>query len=76
MESKAYKKLTGNAIRVLEMLSYKFYKNRWNETDFPVAQNFGVKVMGLSKNSGNTIKRALKKLVEYGFLERTYISPR
>ena len=48
MQSIAYKNLTASAIRVYEMLTYKFYKNRWKDDDFPVAQNFGIKAMRAS----------------------------
>lgn len=72
--SEAFRELTGNDIRLYMNMLSVFYKNMENDTDFEYSQNYGIKVLHLSENSGKSIRRSLNNLVKYGFIERTLFS--
>lgn len=72
--SKAYRKLSGNEIRLFDSMKLKFHKEEKEGTEFDFSKSLGVKVLGLSKNSEQSVKRALRNLIKYGFIDQTYIS--
>lgn len=74
INSKAFKKLSSNEIKIYLNMRMKFFEQEEKELDFPYSKSLGTKVLGLSIKSENSIRRALKNLVKYGFLEQTYIS--
>ena len=72
--SNAYRKLSGNEIRLFDCMKLKFHEEERKNDDFAFSKSMGVKVLGLSNNSEKTIRRALVNLVKYGFIEQTFIS--
>lgn len=72
--SYAFKQLSGNEIRIYLNMRMKFHKEEKEENDFEYSKSLGVKVLGLSEKSEHSIRRALKNLVKYGFIDQTYIS--
>lgn len=72
--SKAFQKLSGNEIKLFLNMRLKFHKEEKKETDFAYSKSLGVKVLGLSEKSENSIRRALSNLVKYGFIDQTFIS--
>lgn len=72
--SDAYRQLTGNEIRLFDIMKLKFYKEEQLGQDFPFSKSLGVKLLGLSEKSEKSIRRALINLVKYGFIDQTFIS--
>lgn len=70
----SFQKLSGNAIRIYMSMQRMFYKEMKSNEDFEYSKSLGVKHLGLSENSEKSVKRALKQLVDCGFIEYTYIS--
>lgn len=69
--SDAYSSLNGNAMHLYQVLKIKFHKQAKSNKDFEISKSYGVKVLGLSSNSEKSVRRALKELVEKGFLAQT-----
>lgn len=72
--SMAFNKLSGNEIRLYLHMRMKFHKEEKEDKDFEYSKSLGVKVLRLSEKSENSVRRALKNLVKYGFIDITFIS--
>lgn len=72
--SDAFISLNSTAIKLYMSLRIKYHKEEEKNTDFPFSQSLGIKVLHLSPNSGQTIRKGLQDLVKKGFLEQTFIS--
>jgi len=72
--SNAYRKLSGNEIRLFDCMKLKFHKQEKEGLEFEFSKSLGIKLLGLSEKSEKSIRRALKNLVKYGFLDQTFIS--
>lgn len=72
--NQSFRNLSANAIILYIFMKFRFYKQLQNGEDFEFSQSLGINVLRISKNSGNTVKRALKQLVRHGLIEYTYIS--
>ena len=70
----SFQKLSGNAIRIYMSMQRMFYTQMKNDEEFEYAKSLGVKHLGLSESSEKSVKRAIKQLIDYGFIEYTYIS--
>lgn len=70
----SFQKLSGNAIRIYMSMQRMFYSQMKNKEEFEYAKSLGIKHLGLSENSEKSIKRAIKQLINCGFIEYTYIS--
>lgn len=74
INSKAFKNLTENSIRLYLILRMKFFKEEAKNQDFEISQTFATELLGLSQNSKASGKRAINNLCHCGFIEPTYIS--
>lgn len=71
---KAFQSLSGNAIRIYMSMLLKFHNELQNDMDFEYSKSLGTKHLGLSDNSEKSVKRALRELIKWGFIEPTFIS--
>lgn len=74
INSKAFKNLTENSIRLYLILRMKFFKQEAKNEDFELSQTYATKLLGFSHNSKVSGKRAINHLCHCGFIEPTYIS--
>ena len=70
----SFQKLSGNAIRIYMSMQRMFYTQMKNDEEFEYAKSLGVKHLGLSESSEKSVKRAIKQLIDCGFIEYTFIS--
>lgn len=71
---KAFKNLTENSIRLYLILRMKFFKQEAKNGDFELSQTYATELLGLSRASKASGKRAINNLCHCGFIEPTYIS--
>lgn len=72
--SDAFMNLNSTSLKLYMSLRLKFHKEEEKTIDFAFSKSLGVKMLRLSPNSEQTIRKALMDLEKKGFLERTFIS--
>ena len=66
LKSKAWRDLNGNSIKIYHEICTRF--NGSNNGKISFGYNEGVAIFGMGKN---TVSKALKQLIEFGFLKRS-----
>ena len=72
--SVAFMSLSSVALKLYLSLRIKFHNEESKNIDFGFSKSLGVKILGLTDNSGKTIRKGLQELVKKGFIEQTLFS--